>query len=179
MRRDVIAKATNDCDHDRRWSAYSQRDLAAALGRDPSTIALWVKQGLPRYTARQNRFRYCIPCAFHWLSGRGVLRTDPPLPLADELLDAGGDSPSLERWRKARAQLAEMELEERQRSLMPRDQVRSALGRIAAIWRQLGERLSKRHGPEAGESVRDAIGDSQRVIDEQFGRNGHSTAEPA
>jgi hypothetical protein len=56
---------------------------------------------------------------------------------------------------------------------VPRDRIREALGRIAAIWRQFGERFGRRHGPEATASVNDMMDDCQRLIDNEFGNNGH------
>lgn len=88
----------------------------------------------------------------------------------DGLVVEGGDSPNLERCRLAKAQLLELELQQKKGVLLPREKVRSGLGRFAAIIRQLGERLGKRHGPEVFGSVNDALDDCQRVIDDEFGR---------
>ena len=55
-------------------------------------------------------------------------------PVDDELL-VGCDSPALERYRLAAAKLKELDLEERKTSLLPRDKVRTALGRFPEIFR--------------------------------------------
>lgn len=92
----------------------------------------------------------------------------------DELIAAGGDSPNLERYRLARAQLAELELERQRRSVFPRDMARSILGRVASLWRRYGERLGKRYGPDEVISFNETFEESQRVIDDEFSGNGLS-----
>jgi phage terminase Nu1 subunit (DNA packaging protein) len=159
------------CDHEKRWTVYSQRDLAAAVGVDQSTVQQWVRAGFPRTKAGKNRFAYCIPCAVAWrLEGRDV-RAEAAAAL-DELMAGGGDSPALERYRLAKAKHAEMDLEVRKNSLVPRDKIRNGLGRFASILRQLGERLGRRHGPEAVRSLNDTLDDCQRVVEDEFGGNG-------
>ena len=162
------------CDHDQRWVVYSQKDLASAVDVDPSTVAQWVRAGLPRSSAGKNRFRYCIPCAVAFRM-RGLESPAPApgsLTAEEEMLVGAADSPALERYRLARAKLSELELEERRKSLLPRDRVRTGLSRFAVILRQLGERLGQRYGPEATSSVNDALDDCQRVVDDEFGGNG-------
>lgn len=162
------------CDHDSRWTVYSQKDLASAVGVDPSTVSQWVRAGLPREKAGKNRHRYCIPCAvaFRLRSVESMQSQPGALSIEDELLAGSSDSPALERYRLARAKLSELELEERRESLIPRDRVRNGLSRFALILRQLGERLGQRYGPEATLSVNDALDDCQRVVDDEFGGNG-------
>ena len=161
--------AANDtCDHDNRWTVYSQRDLASALGVDPSTVQQWVRDGLPRNRAGKNRYKYCIPCGAEWMRRIAAAGAPQREPVDDELL-VGCDSPALERYRLAAAKLKELDLEERKTSLLPRDKVRTALGRFSLILRQLGERLGKRYGPEAQLSLKDAIDDCRRVVDDEFG----------
>lgn len=161
------------CEHDKRWTVYSQKDLASAVDVVSSTVSQWVRSGLPREKAGKNRYRYCIPCA---VAFRLRDLESPPTPgtLSDEeeMLIGGSDSPALERYRLARAKLSELELEERRKSLLPRERVRSGLSRFAMILRQLGERLGRRYGPEAAASVNDAVDDCQRVVDDEFGGNG-------
>ena len=159
------------CDHEKRCVVYSQKDLAAFVGIDPSTIQQWVRAGFPRSKAGKNRYAYCIPCAVAWrLEGRDV-KAEAAAAL-DDLMAAGGDSPALERYRLARAKHAEMDLEERHHALIPREKVRNGLGRFASILRQLGERLGRRYGPSAAQSVNDALDDCQRVVDDEFGDSG-------
>lgn len=164
--------ANVECEHAKRWAVYSQRDLASALAVDQGTITQWVRMGLRREKAGKNRWRYCIPCAAKFARDRAQAAAKDPLPIDDELIAMGGDSPALERYRLAKAKLAEMDIEQRRNALVPRDRIRSGLGRFAQILRQLGERLGQRYGPEATASVNDALDDCQQVIDDEFGGNG-------
>lgn len=164
---------TNTCGHEKKWTVYSQKDLASAVGVDPSTVAQWVRAGLPRVSAGKNRYAYCIPCAVaKRLESAPVDRGSQSL---DDLIAAGGDSPNLERLRLAKAQLAEMELAAKRKSVMPRDMARSALGRVASLWRRYGERLGKRHGPEELASFNETLCEAQQVIDDEFGGDGLPT----
>jgi hypothetical protein len=60
----------------------------------------------------------------------------------DELL-AAGTSPALERYREARARLAEYDVQERAGAYVPAELVRELLGRQANVLRQLGHRLGE------------------------------------
>lgn len=86
----------------------------------------------------------------------------------DELLQ-GGSSPALERYREERALLARLDRLERERRLLPRDEVREALGRIAAILRGAGDALSREFGAAAAEVLREALDDAQREIASSLG----------
>ena len=81
----------------------------------------------------------------------------------DELLQ-GGSSPALERYREERALLARLDRLEREDRLLPRDEVRQALGRIAAILRNAGDTLSREFGTAAAEVLHEALDDAQREI---------------
>jgi hypothetical protein len=67
----------------------------------------------------------------------------------DSLAMAGGDGPSLERWRAAKAELAEMEVQERRGNLIPRAIVHQSFAIEASLHRTCGAQLQKQFGPEA------------------------------
>lgn len=75
-----------------------------------------------------------------------------------------GDSPALERYRLARAQIAELELAQRKNDLIDREAARAVFGRWAAIIRRTGDQLNKRHGNEAGKLLADALADCRTVV---------------
>lgn len=114
--------------------------------------------------------RYDLSEILRWLLSDGPLRTRGDIESGpiDELVCGSGDSPNLERYRLARAQLAELELEQKRRAVFPRDMARSVLGRVASLWRRYGERLGKRHGPEEVVSFNETFTEAQRVIDDEF-----------
>lgn len=82
------------------------------------------------------------------------------------------DSPALERYRQARAEAAELELAQRRRELLPVEQVQQILGAAAALIRQAGEVLQRRHGPAAADILTKAIDKWLSEMRAEFGRGG-------
>jgi hypothetical protein len=88
----------------------------------------------------------------------------------DPLMAGGGTgSPALERYREERALLARLDRLERERSLLPRDTAREALGRVASILRGAGEALGRQFGPAAVELLYEALDDAEREVERSFG----------
>lgn len=84
-------------------------------------------------------------------------------PDADAVME-GGASPQLERWRRIRADMAELQLLELKKVLVPREKVRQVMQRFAAILRQCGETLQKQCGPEAHAIHIRAIDEAEREL---------------
>ena len=82
---------------------------------------------------------------------------------------AGGDSPGLERFRMARAKIAELDLAARESSLIPRDKVHDGLGRLATIIRGAGESLQRQFGAEAQDVLDEVLADFDRERADTFG----------
>ena len=100
----------------------------------------------------------------------------------DELLAADGtDSPALERYRAARAGLAELELHERVGRLIPRDEYRAAGTRLSSHIQAAGMDLQVKFGPEAHQILEERLDEFDRDLDEfiaQYhskGRNPNQT----
>lgn len=91
---------------------------------------------------------------------RGSNKTEP----SDPLLVADVDSPGLERYRLAKAALAELELEERKGSLIPLEKVRDVLSRWSSLIRRMGESLSKRFGKDAAELLNETLAECRRLV---------------
>ncbi len=83
--------------------------------------------------------------------------------------DAEG-SPSLERLRKAKAALAELDLQERRGDLVDRHKFEGLLNRNAAILRGAGEALQRHYGPEAQGLLDEALDDADAEIVRHFAR---------
>jgi hypothetical protein len=94
----------------------------------------------------------------------------------DDLLRGEGGSPALERYREERAALARLDRLERERQLLPRDDVRQGLARIAAMLRGMGEALQRQFGLAAVELLEETLDDAQHEIDHWFG-NGEGAAD--
>ena len=103
-----------------------------------------------------------------WLIRRGKYAQQANGENDDPLL-AAGDSPGLERYRLAKAELAELELQVRKGTLIPIDAVKDTIARWSALIRRMGEALGKRFGNEAAELLNETLMECRRVVpsDEQ------------
>lgn len=94
---------------------------------------------------------------------------------------AGGDSIGLERYRMAKASLAELDLAERERIMLPADAVHDGIMVIAQTFRQASETLQRQFGPEAYAILEQACAEAQTQINDLFGPTindtGHGTAD--
>jgi len=82
----------------------------------------------------------------------------------DDLM-GGSESPGLERYREARASLAELELAQREHQLVSVEQARAVLLRWAAVIKRAGERLRKRQ-LEAHRTLAEALVECAKIVDE-------------
>jgi hypothetical protein len=88
----------------------------------------------------------------------------------DPLLQGGsGSSPALEEYRRERAALARLDRLERENELLPRDQAREAMGKVAAIIRSAGDTLQRQFGAAAVEILYEALTDAEREMERSFG----------
>jgi hypothetical protein len=94
---------------------------------------------------------------------------------ADDELLVGANSPALERYREERAALARLDRLQREGGLLPRDQVRDALGRIAGMIRAAGDSLARQFGNPALELLVEAMDDAEMEIEKIFGEADATT----
>ncbi len=113
----------------------TQRETAAALGVNSRTLRGWHDSGCPR----NGDLSYSIPDVIGWRVAVAEARADET---------GNGDSPELEKWRRARRELAELDLHERRRELVRADVVRGGAARAGAAFasalRGIGPRLAMR-----------------------------------
>lgn len=83
----------------------------------------------------------------------------------DDPLMAGGESDQLERYRAARADLAEMELARQRCQMLPVEEVHRGLSVMAGILRRCGEQLARHYGDGARGLLDRALDAAQRVMD--------------
>jgi hypothetical protein len=95
----------------------------------------------------------------------------------DDGLMLGTDSPALERYRDERALLARMDRLEREGSLIPRDEVRQALGRMAAVLGGAGDALQRQFGASALDIFVEALDNVEREIERTFGEHCDDSAD--
>lgn len=94
-----------------------------------------------------------------------------------ELMESGPGSPALERYREERAILARLDRQQREGELIPREQARLALGRIAAILRGAGDTLQRQFGLPAAEIYFEALDEASRAVDQMFAATDGSQDE--
>ena len=146
-------------------------DIAAAFNVGAATLARWRSAGL----ASDHRGG-----AYTYNAGEvgNFLRANPNLGTPGRKALPEGDALKAVQLRKDEAlavkyevqgALARLDQMEREQSLIPRDQARIALGRIASIIRNCGETLQRQFGPAALEVLNEAIDDAQQETDRAFG----------
>jgi hypothetical protein len=121
--------------------------------------------------------RYGIPFGGPTVNLSSVVRAfhdflaDNAVKLArdEDPLMQGAGSPALERYREERAAIARLDRLEREGKLLPRDEVREAMGRVASVLRSAGDALQRQFGPSAVEILYEALDDANREIDRSFG----------
>ncbi|NLF70099.1 MAG: hypothetical protein GX575_13750 [Candidatus Anammoximicrobium sp.] len=92
---------------------------------------------------------------------------------ADPLMDVpSSDSPSLERYRTAKARLAELAYEQACRTVLPVAEVRSAVVGMTMPLRRASEELGRRFGADAQKIVNDAISNYAAALRRQFTQGG-------
>ena len=95
----------------------------------------------------------------------------------DDPLMSGSGSVALERYREERAAIARLDRMEREGSLLPRDEVREAMGRVASMIRGAGDALQRHYGQAAAEILTDALDDAEREIIRTFANDTPAAEE--
>lgn len=152
-----------------RWQYYAsipQKHWRAMSGRQTKVLAEQaVRYGIPFGGASVDL--PVVVRALHDFLAENAIK----LARDEDPLLSGASSPALERYREERAQLARLDRLEREGSLVPRDQARVALGRIAQHLRSAGETLERRFGPAALEILDEALDAARREIGRTFERS--------
>lgn len=147
----------------RDWIDCTQADVAGCLGVSTNSVAAWAAKGMPG-----SRGHYCVPEIVAWLRADGPWRERPAMDPEDPDLAGGGDSPGLERYRLAKAEHAELDLEERRHALISCELMTGYLVRYASGIRRACERLAKQFGPKAAQVVGDAIDEFEDGVNRDF-----------
>ncbi len=139
--RAALKSHEKDKEEQLRWKYYGtipQKHWRAMSGRQTKVI-------------NEQASRYGIPFGGATVSMPAVVRAlhdflaDNAVKLSrdgDELMQGAG-SPALERYREKRAAIAKLDRLEWEGKLLPRDEVRESMGRIAALRRGAGESLQR------------------------------------
>jgi hypothetical protein len=169
--RRVLKRHEKDKEERLRWQYYAeipQKHWRTMSGRQAKVI-------------NEQAHRYDIPFGGATINLPAVVKAlhnflaDNAVKLArdDDPMMQGSGSPALERYREERAAMAKLDRLEREGSLLPRDEVREALGRVANILRGAGDTLQRQHGQAAVDILLETLDDAQREVDRCFG--GHAS----
>ncbi len=133
------------------------------LARDIQTKQLhdWAD----RYGAPVARKTIDLAEVFTWLR-RFIADNARKLATGDDeaARPARANSPALEEYRRWKAQAAKLDVQERERNLLAREDMHLMLGRVAAILRQAGATLQRQFGADAGGILNEALDDAERDI---------------
>ena len=146
-------------------SVGTQSDVARVYAVTAGTVKSWKADGMPG-----EQGNYVLHDISRWLRTDGPWKPHarPQAIPGDDPLLADGDSPALERYRLAKAKHAELDLEHRRSQLIDREKCRVVLSRWAVVIRRMGEKLARRHGNDAAETVNQALEECQSIVTESL-----------
>jgi hypothetical protein len=90
---------------------------------------------------------------------------------ADPLL-AGGDSEALERYRRLRGDLVELEIHRQRGMLIPRDKLAPSFSTFASAIRKAGEKLELKFGADARDILVEALDDAEAAVRRSIQESG-------
>jgi len=141
------------------------RAAAELLGKTPSGVRRSFVPLLPpeAIVAEPTPCHLHAPTLIDALIARAkasILTSDP--------MAAEADSPALERWRAAKAELAEYELAEKRETVVPIEAVKDEMTAFSDSLRRFGERLMRRYGPDASRDMNKALDQAMAATRKYF-----------
>ena len=127
------------------------------------TIRLYAAEGMPGVPGA-----YCVEDCRAWISARMDRRHRHSGHDDEDTEASSADSPQLERYRAARADLAELELAKKRGELIAADDVSSFLQQFAILMRGFGERLGK-VSPELASELESVLSQGAALADQWIG----------
>jgi len=144
--------------------------LATVCGVSATTIKEWKRQ---ESCPIGESGPYDVFAIGKWVGHRDANLTgnnrQKRLPLGDDPLLAGFDSPALEEYRRAKAALANLDLAQRERELIPLERLQLFHAEMAHVLRQASDTLQRHHGPEALAIIEEALREMDRKRNDFFG----------
>ena len=140
--------------------------MAHVFGVSETTVRKeWVARGMPGETGA-----YPILPIIQWRHDRDVAekRRSPTFGAEEDPMLGGPVSPALERFREARASIAELDFLKRTGEVIDREQIHEVFSRIANVLRGAGEKLERDFGGDARAVFDTALDEAERVADGVF-----------
>ncbi len=142
--------------------------LARACGVTRTTIRAW--QGDRTFPEQLEDGSFDVFEVGKWKGAKEeAKRPRERIPGDEDPLLASGDSPGLERYRMAKAQLAELDLGRRQGELIPVEALDAGLMALSAAYRRGVEQAQRLFGPEVVSIFEEALAGGEAAIKQIFG----------
>ena len=145
--------------------ATSLAEVAEVFRISERQAASWAKQGMPRRpTDRRGRFEYWLVDVVPWQLDRlkELYESDPEFV-------GGEDSPALERLRQAKAELAELDLQERRGTLIDAAAASESMRMAIEPMRRAWEALQRQCGDAARVAFDKALDQYEKAVRARFG----------
>jgi len=119
------------------FGTTSKEIVSRFFGVNPGTVSVWLAEGCPGSPGR-----YPLDEILQWVKHNRWCQSSDPLL-------AGGDSANLERYRGVKADLAELDLQERRGMLVDQDTVKPVFLQSLGFISSAIEQLDRQYGNDA------------------------------
>lgn len=147
----------------RRFDDCSAREVAFLFDVTVQAIDSWIRTGCPAPKDSGHRV-FDLKQVIAWRRARDEANARPRTPDGEDPLMLAGSSPALERYRMAKAKMAEFDLQQKRGHLVEKHAITTQFRAAAATLRAAFETLERRHGREVGDSLRDVLDDVIRNL---------------
>ncbi|WP_298865015.1 hypothetical protein [uncultured Gimesia sp.] len=140
--------------------ASTHAECARFFNVSTKTIQIWLGEGCPG-----KRGAYPLNEMVQWVKNNRWCKSSDPLL-------AGGDSDNLERYRGVKADLAELDLDERKGTLIDPDLVRDAYVQSLRFIRDAAEQIDRQYGNDAFLIIYEAWERAEKYIMKELADDG-------
>lgn len=160
---------------DRMW--FTRADAAALCGIGARHFDEKIRPRLPADAFKGDRasLRFSGPAIVQTMI---AYRTKPQIDDESDPLLVGSGSPALERYRTARANLAELDLAERDSAIIHLPILARALSPAISALRATGNRLTRMFGNEAGEIYNEGVTDFEAAALQAIANDSRDNFDP-
>ncbi|QDU15505.1 hypothetical protein CA11_33300 [Gimesia maris] len=145
--------------------AKSQKELADTVGIGERTYSSWLREGCPGQAGN-----YVVRDVVEWAKINKWCQSSDPLL-------AGGDSDNLERYRGFKADLAELDVQERREELVNIEKVKPVFITCLGFIKAAAEKLDRQFGNDAFNIIIEAWEQAQEHCRSELGEGETKTNE--
>lgn len=144
---------------------FSRREMADLFDVDEGTF----DRSYRRFVDSNAIKRVGKKLYFHARSTLDSWAAQRSAPNPDDAMLRGSDSPSLERYRQARADIAEIERDRQRENNVPRRQMVDVLSGLSPRLRRAAAKLERMYGADAGRLLDEAVDEWERGVNHLLG----------